>query len=109
MQIELTAIVVIKALAELAGMFLAGRAALYALAGPNRDRNLFYQILCVITNPAIRVTRLITPKVVIDRHIPWATFLLVVWIWLGVVFLWLPDACGSRVDCSELVERKRSN
>jgi hypothetical protein len=108
MQTELMAIVVLKALAELAAMFLVGRGALYVLAGEKRDQNLFYQILCVVTSPIVRLTRLITPKVVIDRHIPWAALLVVVWIWLGVVFVWLPDACASRVDCSDLIERKRS-
>lgn len=109
MQTELLAIVVLKALAELAGMFLLGRGLLYLLAGQKRDSNLFYQILCVVTNPVVRLTRTITPKVVIDRHIPYVAFMLVVWVWIGVVFLWLPDACSGRVDCSELIERKRGS
>jgi hypothetical protein len=108
MQIQVLLIVVAKALAELAGLFLLGRGMLYLLAGHNRDTNLFYQIMCVVTNPILRLTRFVTPKVVIDRHIPYVAFLLVVWMWLIVVFWVLPEVCGGgTVDCSPLLERKR--
>lgn len=108
MQIELVLIVAVKALAELAGMFLLGRGALYVLAGEKRDRNIFYQVLCIVTNPLIRLTRWVTPKAVLDRHVPFVAFLIVVWIWIAVVFWILPEACGSAsIDCSPLLERKR--
>jgi len=108
MPVELLLIIVTKALAELAGMFLLGRGLLYLLAGSHRDRNLFYQVLCVVTNPVMRFTRAITPKIVIDRHIPYVAFLLVAWIWLAVVFLAIPEVCSRGVDCSQLLDRKRS-
>ncbi len=109
MQPELLAIVVAKALAELVGMFLLGRGLLYVLAGDKRDKNLFYQVLCVVTNPAIRAVRWITPGVVIDRHVPYVAFLLVVWIWLAIVFLVIPEVCGGgKVDCAPLLERHRA-
>jgi hypothetical protein len=110
MQIEVLLIVIAKALAELVGLFLLGRGLLYLLAGHKRDTNLFYQVMCVITNPVIRMTRLITPKVVIDRHVPYVAFMLVVWIWVIVVFWVVPEVCGGgTVDCSALLERKREN
>lgn len=108
MPIELLLIVVVKALAELAGMFLLGRGLLYLLAGSNRDKNLFYQVLCIVTNPVLKLTRAITPKIVIDRHIPYAAFLIVAWVWLAVVFVAIPEVCSAGVDCSQLLERKRS-
>jgi hypothetical protein len=108
MQTELLLIVVPKALAELAAMFLLGRGLLYVLAGGHRDKNIFYQILKVVTDPILKVTRFLTPKLVLDRHIPYVAFLLVAWIWIAVVFWALPEMCGSgKVDCSELLERKR--
>ena len=108
MQTELLLIVVAKALAELAGLFLLGRGLLYLLAGHKRDTNLFYQVMCVVTNPLIRFARLVTPKVVIDAHVPYVAFLLVAWVWVVVVFWIIPEVCGSgSVDCSPLLERKR--
>jgi hypothetical protein len=109
MQPELLAVVIVKALMELAGMFLLGRGLLYLLAGAKRDQNLFYQVICVVTNPVIKATRWITPRVVLDRHIPYAAFLLVLWIWLGIVFWVLPEMCASgRVDCTPLLERGKT-
>lgn len=108
MQTEVLLIVIAKAFAELAGLFLLGRGLLYLLAGHKRDTNLFYQVMCVITNPVIRFTRLITPKVVLDAHVPYVAFLLVVWIWVIVVFWVVPEVCGrATVDCSPLLQGKR--
>ena len=108
MQTEVLLIVVAKALAELAGLFLLGRGLLYLLAGHKRDTNLFYQVMCVITNPVIRLARLVTPKVVIDAHVPYVAFMLVLWIWVIIVFWVVPEVCGGgTVDCSPLLERKR--
>jgi hypothetical protein len=110
MQTELLLIVIAKALAELAGLFLLGRGLLYVLAGEKRDTNLFYQVMCVVTNPVIRLARLISPKVIVDAHIPYVAFLLVGWIWIMVVFWIIPEVCGGGgVDCAPLLDRKRAD
>lgn len=109
MPIELLLVVIGKALAELAGMFLLGRGALYVLAGSKRDSNLFYQVICVVTNPVIRAARWMTPRVIVDRHIPFVALVLVFWIWLAIVFWLLPQMCASGVDCSALLERKKTD
>ena len=108
MQTELLLVVIVKALAELSGMFLFGRGVLYFLAGAKRDTNLFYQVMCVATNPIIRVARWVSPRVVVDRHVPYVAFLLVAWVWLAVVFWLLPEMCGwGTVDCRPLLDQKR--
>jgi hypothetical protein len=109
MPIELLLVVMVKALAELAGMFLLGRGLLWVLAGRKRMDNIFYQVLAVVTDPLIRATRFIAPRVVMDSHIPVVTFVLVAWIWLAIVFWVLPDMCSSGYDCSALMERKRAD
>ena len=110
MPIELLLVVIAKALAELAGMFLLGRGLLYLLAGHKRGGNMFYQVFCIVTDPLLRATRWITPRVVVDAHIPYVAFGLVVWIWLALVLWALPEMCGSgRFDCSALLERKRAD
>lgn len=107
MQTELLLVVMAKALAELVGMFLLGRGLLYVLAGEKRDGNLFYQVLSVVTNPVLRATRWITPRFIVDHHVPYVAFLLVVWTWLGIVFWLLPEMCGwPSIDCRPLLERK---
>jgi hypothetical protein len=107
MAIELLAVVILKALAELAFMFLLGRGALYILAGPKREGNIFYGILKIVTDPVIRVARILTPRVVMDAHIPFVAVVLVAWIWLMIVFWILPAMCASGYDCSALLEGKQ--
>ncbi len=71
----------IKLIAEIALCALAGRWLLGVLAGAKREQNLFYQLLGMMTNPFTRTFRLITPKFVIDRHIPLLTFVALGWLW----------------------------
>jgi hypothetical protein len=107
MAIELLLLVIVKALAELAFMFLLGRGALYILAGHKREGNIFYGVLRIVTDPIIRATRFLTPRIVVDAHIPFVAVLLVAWIWLMIAFWALPAMCSSGYDCSTLIERKQ--
>ena len=106
MQIELLLVVIVKALAELAGMFLLGRGLLWVLAGRKRMDNIFYQVLAIVTDPLLRFTRWIAPRVVLDSYIPAIAFGLVLWVWVAIVFWVLPQMCSSGYDCSALLERK---
>ena len=108
MQIELLLVVMIKALAELAFMFLLGRGTLFILAGSKREGNIFYQVLCIVTDPVIRAARWLSPRFVPDAHVPFVAVALVAWVWIIAVFWVLPTMCGSgNYDCSQLLERKR--
>lgn len=72
----------IKLIAEIGLMALAGQFLLGLLAGAKRDRNLFYQLLQIVTNPVIKGVRVLTPRVVLDRHVPIAAFALMAIVWL---------------------------
>ena len=72
----------LKLLAEIALLALLGQGVLAILAGAKREQNLFYQVLQIITRPVFAGARLITPKVVIDRHLPAVAFLLLAFIWI---------------------------
>ena len=80
-------IVVLKALTEVAGVALIGQGVLYAIAGAKRDQNPFYGIFKTVTSPVMKVTRWITPRIVLDRHL-WlvALFLLIV-LWIGLTVM----------------------
>ncbi len=73
----------IKLIAEIALMALLGQWVLGLLAGAKKERNLFYQVLQIIGRPFVSVARLLTPKLVLDRHVPLVAFLLLLFIWLG--------------------------
>ena len=79
----LFAAMAVKLVMEIALLSLLGQWLLGILAGQRRDQNIFYQLLTVMTRPFTRLVRLITPGVVIDRHIPMATFVLLGMVWIG--------------------------
>jgi hypothetical protein len=78
----LTLVSIVKLLAEIALLALAGQAVLAVLAGVKREQNVFYQLLQVMTRPFIAGARFITPKLILDRHVPYVAFLLLFFIWL---------------------------
>ncbi len=73
---------ILKMLAEIALLALAGQWVLGLLAGAKRDSNLFYQIFQIVTRPVVTGVRKITPRVVIDRHVPLVAFLMLAFVWL---------------------------
>jgi hypothetical protein len=84
----LTVVVILKALAEIAGLALLGQGILVVLAGAQREKNLFYQVLSTITKPVIRATRLITPRALVpDAYIGVAAFFLVAGLWLALTLV----------------------
>jgi ABC-type uncharacterized transport system permease subunit len=74
---------ILKALAEIAGLSLLGQGILYVLAGARRDQNFIYKLFQGLTLPVMKLTRLITPKVVLDRHLGYVAILLVGVIWFA--------------------------
>ena len=83
---------ILKLLAEIALLCLAGQWVLGLLAGRRRDENLFYQLFQVLTKPLIRGARLVSPRVVLDQHLPLVAFLLMTFLWI-VATLTKIDIC----------------
>lgn len=74
----------VKLIAEIALLSLLGQWILGLLAGQKREQNLFYQVLQVLTRPFVRATRFITPRFVLERHLPLVAFLLLGFVWIAV-------------------------
>jgi hypothetical protein len=83
---------IVKLLAEVALLALAGQWVLGLLAGKRRGENLFYQLFQVLTRPLLSGARLVAPKVVLDQHLPLVAFLLLFFVWL-VATLTKIDIC----------------
>ena len=77
----------VKLIAEIALLALLGQWLLGLLAGAKRDKNIFYQILQVLGRPFVSVARLVTPKFVVERHLPLVAFLLLMFVWLAATIL----------------------
>ena len=75
-------ITIVKSIAEIALLSLAGRGLLAVLAGQGKATNVFYQVLVIITQPFVTSARLLAPRVILDRHIPLLAFLLLLLVWV---------------------------
>lgn len=75
----------VKLIAEIALLAFAGQWLLGLLIGNKRESNFFYQLLQLLTKPFVRAVRFITPSFVLDRHIPLATALLMLSVWLFAI------------------------
>ncbi|HRH04353.1 MAG TPA: hypothetical protein PK702_00840 [Burkholderiaceae bacterium] len=77
-------IVILKSLIELSLMFIVGRFLLGLLAGAKKDSNVFWQLLDVAAKPALFITRKLSPKLILDQHIPLAaaSWLVVAWVFV---------------------------
>lgn len=77
---------ILKLVCEIALLALVGQAVLYVLAGAKRDGNFFYQLLKILTRPFTAAARFITPRQVLDGHVPLVAFFLLLLTWAVVTF-----------------------
>jgi hypothetical protein len=90
---ELLLLGVLRALVEVALLALLGQGVVGLLAGSRRNTNPIYVLFQIVTKPAVRVTRWITPKLILDQHLPYVTFFLLFWLWIFLA--WIRRFLGS--------------
>lgn len=83
----LLVISVLRALVEVALWFLIARALLALLAGNRRHANAVYRLFVMLTTPLLKAVRGISPARILDRHLPFAAFFLLFWLWIGLAYL----------------------
>lgn len=78
----LLAVVIAKSLIELSLMFIVARFIPGLLAGARRGTNVLWQLLDIAARPVLWITRHVSPKLILDRHIPLAaaSWLLIAWV-----------------------------
>lgn len=84
MPLDLFLISVLRTLVEVAGLALLGQGVLALLAGKYRHENLFYRVFQIVTRPVIKAARFITPRFIIDAHVPFLAFFLLFWLWIAL-------------------------
>jgi uncharacterized protein YggT (Ycf19 family) len=98
-QFEILLISIARVLVEVAGLTLIGQGLLAVLAGKRRHDNVIYKLFQMVTGPATRAVRAITPRFVIDAHIPMVTFFLLLWLWIGLAALRRYVCAINGLDC----------
>ena len=83
--IEFTLVTIVLALDQVAIYMFLGRGAMFILAGARREQNFIYQLFKKGTEPIVKATRFITPRIILDKHIPFVAFLLLIWAGLMLV------------------------
>ena len=73
----------------LLGQFLVG-----VFGWGRRKDNVVYQLFGVVARPVVRSVRAVTPRVVLDQHVPLVAFLLCVVVYFALGFAHR-DACMS--------------
>lgn len=77
----------VKLIAEIALLALLGQGLLGLLSGAKRDKNIVYQILQILGRPFVTMARIVSPKFVLERHLPLVAFLLLSFVWLTFTIL----------------------
>ena len=85
-------LIIVHTLMLVAALALLGQGVVGIFNWRRRHENFVYQLLSVVTRPVVRVVRLITPRVIIDEHVPLVAFLLLVFGYFGIG-LWHRDVC----------------
>jgi hypothetical protein len=73
-----------KGLVEFAAFLLIAQGGIFLLSFGGHERNPVYRAVRFLTSPITRLTRLITPARIADRHLPVVAFLLLFWLWVLV-------------------------
>lgn len=85
-QFDLFLVRALRAIVEVAGLALLGQGLLAVLAGKARQQNFVYQLFQVVTRPVIRAVRFITPRFILDHHMPLVSFFVLLWLWIALAF-----------------------
>ena len=102
---------VLKAMVEIALMFFLARGVLVLFFLPARhklDSNFVYQLFVKGTKPFVTAVRYVTPKFILERHLPFAAFGLLLACWLGLSIGKL-QLCADNLGhqaCAALVEKR---
>lgn len=77
----------LRALVEVAMLFLLGQGLLALLAGSRRHTNAIYRLFLIVTAPVLKIARKLASQQIIDRHLPYIAFALLFWCWIGLAYL----------------------
>lgn len=91
------ALAALHELIKFVGLLLIGQFLVYVLSFGRHEGNPIYRFLRFLTSPAVKAVRLVTPRAIVDRHIPLVTFMLAFWSWLLLIAVRLEMAKGGPV------------
>lgn len=85
-------LLILQTLILVAGLSLIGQLIVGIFNWNRRHENFVYQLFDVLTRPLVRLVRRITPRIVLDQHVPLAAFLVLL-VGYFAVGVWHRDVC----------------
>jgi hypothetical protein len=82
----LSALIIFKGMLEFVGYLLLGQFVVYVLSFGRHEQNSVYRGMRFLTSPVVKLVRYVTPRSVIDKHVPVVTFFLAFWAWAFLAF-----------------------
>ncbi len=92
-------LLVLQTLMLIAGLSLFAQFIVGIFNWGGRQNNFVYQLFGILTKPVVRLVRVVTPRVVLDGHLPAVAFLLV-FIGYFAFGLWHRDVCQDDVTAA---------
>jgi len=83
---------ILHTLILIAGLSLLAQGIVGIFNWRRRHDNVVYQLFSIVSRPVVSVVRFITPRVILDEHVPLVAFLLLVFGYFGVA-LWHREVC----------------
>ena len=80
------ALLLLQTLVLVAALALLGQGVVGLFNWPGRRQNLVYRLFEIIASPVVKVIRWISPKVVLDQHVPIAAFLVLLFAYFWLRF-----------------------
>lgn len=78
---------VLKGLVEVLLIVMLGQGLLYLFAGRRRQENVIYRAFATVTAPIMKATRRVTPRFIVDQHIGYVAFFILVVVWIVALAL----------------------
>ena len=89
-------LVIVQTLMLIAALALFGQFIVGIFNWGGRQQNFVYQLLAIVSKPVVGLVRLVTPRVILDQHVPAVAFL-VLFMGYFAVGLWHRDVCQADV------------
>jgi hypothetical protein len=81
------ALSIIHELVKIVGLLLIAQLLVYVLSFGRHETNSVYKGLRFLTSPVTKLTRLITPRMIADRHVPFVSFFIAFWAWAALLYI----------------------
>jgi hypothetical protein len=83
----LSLVVVLKGLTEFAALLIVAQALVFLLSFGRHERNAVYRFIRMLTSPVVRVARWLSPRAIVDRHVPAVALFMLFAIWVFLTFM----------------------